>query len=461
MNINDYIDKKVLPRRTGLHTRSLQWLPCLAEAYKSVGGRALCVRLHRLKFFILSVYVIFVFLFQSYCFGQVDSKVNPDVYFNSAIDKYIKGDYDGSIELLENVLSQNIQNQKAKEFLVKILVEATEKQIMLSNYTKAKKYLEKAKIISPEDTKINELVRLTSDKSADKPAEKEVLHGNQIIKETKKEKDIIKKVAVVKQNPKSEHIQQINRFDNFKVTKETADNEKEINNFRKYFIISIVFFVIIIIAFAVFYIRAIKKIKKFKKNANFYVEERNKLKQLAEVKKNEEKKRNDEIESMVIIQDLEKRLVTENESNIAQQKFDESIKEDKILDEITSIVEKDDYSKQIVQKMIISIKTIMNIDKTIALGKISNLSKNERPRLRCDSIKIIENILTKETFKILLDLINDRDYEVKKMAIIAVNNICKSFSSAQSDEKAEIPADMISMAKKILQQEKTRNGWII
>ena len=69
------------------------------------------ILLHTFNFLLLTFY--FFLANCLYC------QVNQEVYFNSGIDKYVKGDYDGSVELFEKTLSVNPQHQKSKEFLLK------------------------------------------------------------------------------------------------------------------------------------------------------------------------------------------------------------------------------------------------------------------------------------------------------------------------------------------------------
>ncbi|MDO8734656.1 MAG: HEAT repeat domain-containing protein, partial [Elusimicrobiota bacterium] len=114
----------------------------------------------------------------------------------------------------------------------------------------------------------------------------------------------------------------------------------------------------------------------------------------------------------------------------------------------------DEYSKEIIKKMTLSIRTIMNVNKDDALNNIKRLSKSENPRLRYDCVKIIENILTHETLKILVDMLDDSDCEVKRAAIMLLSNINKL-------HLPEIPLNMLSEVQKRLTEEKLKNGWII
>ncbi|OGS43095.1 MAG: hypothetical protein A2539_09415 [Elusimicrobia bacterium RIFOXYD2_FULL_34_15] len=413
---------------------------------------------HRLKLFLLILSICYLFPVTRYSLPDtyLYSQTNPDIYFNSAIDKYVKGDYEGAIELFEKILSQNPQNQKVENFLVRVLIEAAEKQVLVSNYHKAKIYIEKAKVVSPEDTKVNELLKVISGG----PTKKEpVINENRTVQETTQKRESVKKN--VNSVPMGKKINPTNKEDIVEKPKiaenfiESVKNEKVEDNYKMYFIILIIFVVIIAGLFIVFYYRTVKNLKKMEKmKNNLQIEERNKLRQSAKIKIIDEERQKGEVESILKIQTLEKKLVTESDSKNAQQKFEETIQENIILDDIANAVKKEEYSRQIIQKMIISIKTIMNINKTAALENILNLSKSDQSRLRYDCVKVIENILTVDTFKILLSLLNDKDVEVKKTAIIAINNICKL-------QPPDIPSEVISNAKKVIQEEKIRNGWII
>ena len=131
-----------------------------------------------------------------------------------------------------------------------------------------------------------------------------------------------------------------------------------------------------------------------------------------------------------------------------------AIEEDKLLDTITDNMKSDEYSKEIIKKMTLSIRTIMNVNKNDALNNIKRLSKNENARLRYDCVKIIENVLTPETLKILIDMLDDSDCEVKRAAIMLLSNINKL-------HLPEIPLNMLSEVQKRLAEEKLKNGWVI
>ncbi len=69
----------------------------------------------------LGIVVVSVFLLSSIIsFGQSD-KVSS-IYFDRGVQKYLKGDLDGFIEDLEKALEFNPKYEKAKTFLVKVLV---------------------------------------------------------------------------------------------------------------------------------------------------------------------------------------------------------------------------------------------------------------------------------------------------------------------------------------------------
>jgi tetratricopeptide (TPR) repeat protein len=395
-------------------------------------------------FFLLIFFTVFL------SFNYLCSETNPEVYFNSGIDKYVKGDYDGSITLFEQTLSAQPGYQKAKDFLLKVLVEATEKQIMLSNYQKAKIYIEKAKKISPDDPKVNELYGVI----LGAPIKKET--SQQIRSEVKKVEQ--RKEISIPVEKKAEKLQVTEKIEiqNF----DTQTKPEEETNHKIYLVMSGLLLVIIIVLVLIFYIwtkkRAVESLKKMEelKNEILAKEEEKFKKEIEKINKaNEDKIKMEQAEKAKIQMAVQKAMAEKNKEDVIKQ-FETTIEEDKILDTITDNLKKEEYSRQIIQKMTISIKTIMNVNKNDALNNISRLSRSNQSRLRYDCVKIIENILNEDTFKILLELLNDSDNEVKKAAMVLISNVCKSNTMG-------ISTIMISKAQKMLVEEKIRNGWIV
>ncbi|MDD5687881.1 MAG: hypothetical protein PHE88_08630 [Elusimicrobia bacterium] len=384
------------------------------------------------------------------CFSQV----NPEVYFNSAIDKYIKGDYDSAIELFEKLLAENPQHQKSKEFLIKVLIEAAEKQVMLSNYTKAKTYIEKAKTIAPDNAKINELQNIIMGTPIKK--EKEVIQQSA---QTIKEPEI--KMGKPKSTEKKIEKPQVTEKIKTPVFDEFSKQEKlQPKSYKEIFLVIGISLIVIILLCLVFYVwikkKTIDNYKRMEELKNQIRAEAEKKfgQELEKIKKAEEERLKKEISEKLKLQIADKKAVNEKDGEIARRQFEATIEESKLLDTISDNIKREEYSEQVTKKMIDSLKTIILVNKSVALENILRLSKSNQVRLRYDCVKIIDSILIADTFKILFDMLGDSDNNVKKAVIISLNNICKVHPS-------EIPSDMISKAQHQITEEKIKNGWII
>lgn len=362
---------------------------------------------------------------------------DPDVYFNSAIDKYVKGDYDGAIALFEQTLLEKSDHQKAKIFFIKVLINASEKQILMSNFPKAKIYIDKAKIIAPDNEKVNELQKIIS--------------GGYVKKEEQKQK------IVVAPQPKSSPVRKIQTEKSVEempvvVSEPDIVSKSEDKNGWNFILFSalpvIIIFILVFLGIKKKNIENAKRMEELKKR--ICLEEEKKYKKEFEKIKLEKEKLEKEIAEKLKIDIAEKKTITKKNADDARQKFDSSVEEERILQNIRN----EDYSREIIQKMTISIKTIMNVNKDDALNNIKRLSESENARLRYDCVKIIENILTSETLEILIKMLDDSDYEVKKAVITLANDIFKS-------PLPKVPPDVLARIKKRLTEEKLKNGWII
>ncbi|HAX61072.1 MAG TPA: hypothetical protein DCX95_00710 [Elusimicrobia bacterium] len=421
---------------------------------KSKDGKRKTVNGRRKIFFTLLLLLPFTF----YLLPALYSQTKSELYFNSGIDKYVKGDYDDAIALFEQTLSENPDHQKAKNFLVKVLIEATEKQIMMSNFPKAKIYIDRAKIIAPDNGKINELQKVISggyEKSLKDFSKKEDQNQKTVVmsptkpstakkREPKKSIDESSAAVITTTVPLEPSAQG-----------ESAYGGKDKSNLG-YILFFIVFFVVVLI-FVFLWMRrkAVKNIRKIEELKNqIRLEEEKKYKRELEKIKLEVEKNKQALAENIKIQVAEKKAITKKDAERAHQQLVSAIEEDKLLDTITDSMKSDEYSKEIIQKMIFSIRTIMNVNKDDALNNIKRLSESENARLRYDCVKIIENILTPETLEILIKMFNDSDYGVKRAVITLTNNI---YNLSPSGISTVLLTDM----KKRLTEEKLKNGWII
>lgn len=396
------------------------------------------------------LFLILIFNFQLSIVNCLHSQAKSELYFNSGIDKYVKGDYDDAIALFEQTLSESPGHQKAKNFLVKVLIEATEKQIMLSNFPKAKIYIEKAKIISPDNPKADDLFKVVSGGYVKK---KQEIQPTAKIKERTEKQSSSGPVEIKKEKQIS--AEKAVPADSSGEITEKLESEK--NNLKNYLVVLI--FILIVILFSGFVWLKRKASFDFKETEELKnkirAEEEEKFKhELERIKqiKNEEFKK--EITEKIKIQIAEQKIISGQDAETAQTRLAEIVEEGKIIDIVSGNLKKNQYSKQVIQKMVVSLRTIMNFNKSSALENIVRLSKSDNSRIRFDCVKIIEEILTPETFNILLSLLNDDNQEVKRTAIFTVKNIIKSAPS-------EISNKSILDAKSRLAEEQIKNGWII
>jgi len=86
-----------------------------------------------------------------------------DMYFNAATEKYLQGDYAKSTENLEKALEIQPENAQAKQFLLKILIEAGKYYNAKHEYLESMKFINKSLKIAPNNYEVKELYRITNE----------------------------------------------------------------------------------------------------------------------------------------------------------------------------------------------------------------------------------------------------------------------------------------------------------
>ena len=102
------------------------------------------------------------------------SSGEANVYFNAATKKYLHGDFTEALINLEKAHDLDPNNDKIKEFTVKILLEAASQNRLKKNYQQANEYLDKAITLDPNNPKVQEMDKLLNP-SKMRTAEKEKL----------------------------------------------------------------------------------------------------------------------------------------------------------------------------------------------------------------------------------------------------------------------------------------------
>jgi len=92
------------------------------------------------------------------CFSQ---QSDTDPYFISGVSKYLEGEYQEAIPLLEKAFETNKKNKKIEQFFIKALVETAIICITKNEYKDASYYFEKALKINPKDEKLQRMLKKT------------------------------------------------------------------------------------------------------------------------------------------------------------------------------------------------------------------------------------------------------------------------------------------------------------
>ena len=87
-----------------------------------------------------------------------------DIYFNRAIQKYLKGELDSAISEVEQAITLGATDKKVNAFLVKVLLERGGTLFSNKQYQDALPYFEKAKIYDPENKDIDSITKTIQDK---------------------------------------------------------------------------------------------------------------------------------------------------------------------------------------------------------------------------------------------------------------------------------------------------------
>jgi len=84
---------------------------------------------------------------------------DTDPYFISGVSKYLEGEYQEAIPLLEKAYQDNKKNEKIKDFLLKTLLETGIICVTRTDYQNAIYYFEKSLKINPKDKKLRTMNR--------------------------------------------------------------------------------------------------------------------------------------------------------------------------------------------------------------------------------------------------------------------------------------------------------------
>ncbi|MFH1415904.1 MAG: HEAT repeat domain-containing protein [Elusimicrobiota bacterium] len=119
------------------------------------------------------IFLIILFLITCLSGGSLYAKNDTaQLYFNRALESYLKGDLDGSINNAEEAIKFDKENKKMQVFLIKVLVERGSGFFLDKQYSDALPYLEKAKWLDPDNEEVNKMYGMVYNK-LNPPAVKE------------------------------------------------------------------------------------------------------------------------------------------------------------------------------------------------------------------------------------------------------------------------------------------------
>lgn len=445
--------------------------------------------------FILSTSILFA--------QQKNGQQEVDVLYNAAVEKYIKNDYDKSVEYMEKVYSLS-KEQKYKNFIIKILYEAANNNYMKQNYTKAYEYTSKALKYTTDDEKINQLHRILKDL-----IEKEEMKGKKFFKESTKQEtsQVGEQNKEVQKEEKKTAIQK--KQEEYKIKPTThsivfpTQPQVQIVENKKYKILFYALLSLIILAIIIvnnIWIRYnIKTKNTLQQNISSLQQENLQLKtSLLESNKEIElltketqiykeyiKKYEEEIkEKSELIKSLQNQLsllskekmlpkqqVASTYSSGKQQKevfsvpvsFSENIfdkQQKEVLEYFSKLPQsqiQSEYELELYREKIASMLKLLyelNPQKTYSI--LENMVKSDNPIIRMNVIASLAEIATEETFSILFSLYkNDADPKVRGEVLKHLIRVKNKIDSQQISLPEEIKQKVISIVK----QEKSKGEW--
>lgn len=419
----------------------------------------------------------FMFLFLiPFLFSQQQQDL--EVYYNAAIEKYIKNDYQKAVEYMEKVYSLSPQ-QKYKNFIIKILAEAANDAYMKHKYKEAYEYTSKALKYTTENEQINQLHKILTD-ILGKPQQK--LQQTELpVQPTKPSPKQQPEMQEVVSSVKEQKVKPYNKT----VTTTTVTQVIYVKDkkFQILFYLSVILLAIMSTVWIFSQIKLNLKIKKQMSAQILQLQKENsdlKLK-LTEVKTELEKTKERELlykkyledykkdaeEKIKIITQLQQNLVSKEKiSTFVTQK--PTIISDHVLTqqhkEILNLISnppknviESEYQLELYrEKIAVMLKTLYEVNPQKAAEVIQQMLNNDNPFVRMNIPKILAEIATEETVKLLLEMFNDKDLRVKREALKQLLELKTKIETQQISLPEEIKQKIIQ----IIQQEKSKGEWL-
>jgi tetratricopeptide (TPR) repeat protein len=424
-------------------------------------------------------------------FVQSEEKQDVELYYNAAVEKYVKNDYDRAIEYMEKVYSLSAQ-QKYKNFIIKILYEAANKSYMMQDYKKAYSYTEKAKKYAPDDEKINQLHSVLEDllskldKEIKKPKKDQPSNSLQVEKkEPVLEKKSFPEKKVVEpptQQSISPQLQEMLTkyqsmvLENNKLKKENVFI-KRIIFFETTLFVAVTIFLLILVFVNTKKLEVVsnnyetkivllqKENKTLSETNEIFKSEIDRLKKSEDwYKKSLEDTQTELKQKVATIEMLQKQLVElSSKPKPVSYKADDLIKQKH--NEIVGYISQrpmyeEDQSEFDVEasrnRVALMLKNLYELNPAKAMKSIISMATNENPIIRINIVQGLIEIASNETFEILKKLYSDPDERVRREVIKRL------WQLKQKIDRNEVflKENLKNMVIEIVQTEKRKGEWL-
>lgn len=454
----------------------------------------------------------YIFFIVFLCIGMSNTMIYAasseefEIYFHAGTEKYLKGSFTESIEMLEKAQAIEPNNLKIKEFMTKILLEAATNEHMTHNYPQAFEYLKKAMKISPENPRVQEMYQLTEslltpqNTKAGKASKISQTAAQEQIKEEKEKPEPKKTEPKEVRQPKKQDEKKPYTPKPAVISKnlersvdgdygeyQRQNPKKQDNSLLIWATITTVLLVVTLVLLAVksFTSSSLKKkidqlerkiadSNEENRNARFELDKiKEKLKyehQITEQSQKELKESNSrekeriQAELELRSRKLEEKIRSEMTERTSkkydprdaflhqqQAKFLEYVDDSSSIDEVSSPAIESSR-----ERISVMAQNLYEYAPAAAIDFLSKMASNPNPLIRSNVVRALAGISSSETFNILFNLSSDPDQRVKREVLKNFKNIIQQVVSGTKYLEPEIKEKI----KTILNNERLKGEWV-
>ncbi|MEW6040091.1 MAG: HEAT repeat domain-containing protein [Elusimicrobiota bacterium] len=390
-----------------------------------------------------------------YC--SVFASEQSDLYFNAATEKYLQGDYKKALENIELLLANEPENQRAKKFGEKIVIEAATNLNLLRKYQEAMLIIEKGKKISPENENILEIERITKEILSPKEKSKSEIPLSVPLSVTplKEEVSSIKIVIDKHKTPAAKkEAEPVLKTTPVRVRPEEVKPQSVVKEKEDGFLmlISVVFFTVILVLMVVFWV-ILNRLKKQFEVQKKIIEDNFEATNAALKNEIEGLKRNSfstpEITRPIIKKEVMKFAIKKDEEHLKEfVDQTKSIKEDVFIES--------HELERIRERIAIKVMGLNEISQGAAIRFLRELISSDDPIVRANAPCALAAISSTEAIDILIDMSNDDDEKVKREVLKHL----KSISIKLQSGSIKLPDDYKNKIKEAIKLQIEEGDWI-